>query len=631
MACKRASLALTVSALGICLETPTLYARPARPAPTPQYRDWDKSLGGTFNQKTNWDSAAPGPIDIARFQLAGAYTVSFTANNINSQLLIGNDKLVFDLRGFRYTLASSNQPSLAMGFHPGDVSRLSIRSGTLKTADAALALAPGSSANLTLANATWRSSGTVHVGAAGNGGLTIISGGKLLSQSGAVGITKGSNANVLLSGHNASWTLANSLIVGGKSATHAQVLIRADADLSVHQNLEIRKGGAVLLDGGALNVGAIIGPGQFDFLSGQLNLQASNLSISASAPLGAQLELTRDRSLHVSQNATVAADGLLSLDNSDFSAHQTTNLGHIQLSGDDAALHGALLLNQYRLSGQGLIDANLDNRPKALIALLPEKPLAISGTLTNSGRIKLAGGTLQLAKPALNNPAGSIYGAGQLIAPKGLNNLGILSFTGPNAKIVGPVNNGPSGSISVTSKNALFANDFHHNGAGFYIGPASTVTFQKRVDGPGNFTGDGTTLFEGAYSPGNSTANVVFAGDVLFGPAGLLQIEIGGGIVGSRYDRLNADQALLTNVDVVLINDFDPPVGADFNIVRANHIRYADNFLIRLPAFHDGRRFVATKGEQALKLTVVIPEPAPGLLLLTAAAATTLRRRSRLH
>ena len=87
----RAPLAALVLALA-CIET--------RAAD----RTWNNAAGGNFNDNANWsDTTAPANTDIAVFNLAGTYTVTFPAHEVTNQLRIDGADPTFNLAGKIYS------------------------------------------------------------------------------------------------------------------------------------------------------------------------------------------------------------------------------------------------------------------------------------------------------------------------------------------------------------------------------------------------------------------------------------------------------------------------------------------------------------------------------------------------
>src|SRR5207245_2909730 len=89
------------------------------------------------------------------------------------------------------------------------------------------------------------------------------------------------------------------------------------------------------------------------------------------------------------------------------------------------------------------------------------------------------------------------------------------------------------------------------------------------VNGSGNYTGTGTVVYLGSFSPGNSPASISFAGSVDLTGSSSLEMELGGLAVGTQYDQVGvAGQLALSGTLLVsLINNFAPSAGQAFDIL----------------------------------------------------------------
>ena len=128
----------------------------------------------------------------------------------------------------------------------------------------------------------------------------------------------------------------------------------------------------------------------------------------------------------------------------------------------------------------------------------------------------------------------------------------------------------PEGQIIVSgNSNVTFYDAVVHNGSLFRVSPGSTAIFFGPVSGAGAFTGGGTKIFEGGYSPGNSPAAVSLDGPVQFAATNTLKIELGGTTVGTQYDKVQVTGSLSLDgtLQVSLINSFTPVRGNKFDIL----------------------------------------------------------------
>jgi hypothetical protein len=153
----------------------------------------------------------------------------------------------------------------------------------------------------------------------------------------------------------------------------------------------------------------------------------------------------------------------------------------------------------------------------------------------------------------------------------GLDNTGQFNVSFGTTDIFGPVTNDTGGQVIISgNSNVTFYDRLIHNGSTFRISPGSTAIFFGLVSGAGDFTGGGTKIFEGGYSPGNSPAAVSLDGPVTFDTSNSLNIEIGGPNPGTGFDQVNVagNLNLGGTLNVTLYNGYLPAVGATFQIVN---------------------------------------------------------------
>jgi len=201
-----------------------------------------------------------------------------------------------------------------------------------------------------------------------------------------------------------------------------------------------------------------------------------------------------------------------------------TNAGLIRLQGLGASLLGGSIANTGTIAGEGRItnpiangghlravengllvlsDAGLTNTPGGVLEVLSGGSLpAAQGLADNQGTIVLRGGTFDNSTHPTTN-SGYILGSGTLRAG-GLTNDGHIGAGAGDMDVITPVVN--DGTMSVAG--------------------GSTIVFYNDVSGDG-VDGNGSVLFPAGYSPGESPAVVGFGGDVAFGPAASLNIELG--------------------------------------------------------------------------------------------------------
>ena len=166
----------------------------------------------------------------------------------------------------------------------------------------------------------------------------------------------------------------------------------------------------------------------------------------------------------------------------------------------------------------------------------------LSGTLTH-GTVDLSEGTVEVGNgaTALHNGASAGLGRphvadGSLIVSGGSDlsalevlNDGLLAVMQSTFAADGLTNHGQLLLVDSTVNAPV------HNPVGEAIDVIGTVTFNRLVSGAGGICGSGTAVLDGGHSPGDSTAVVSVQGDLVYGPANTLFVELGGLLEG-EYD-----------------------------------------------------------------------------------------------
>ena len=119
--------------------------------------------------------------------------------------------------------------------------------------------------------------------------------------------------------------------------------------------------------------------------------------------------------------------------------------------------------------------------------------------------------------------------------------------------------------------------DFNTSMNGFSYSSGSTLTVAGQLSGLSalesgrrleavNILGDITV--HGTFAPGNSPANSVLDGILTVATDGTLEMELGGHLLGTEYDRLTVtDTANLDGtLDIVLLDDFSVAYGDSFDL-----------------------------------------------------------------
>jgi hypothetical protein len=242
-----------------------------------------------------------------------------------------------------------------------------------------------------------------------------------------------------------------------------------------------------------------------------------------------------------------------------------------------------------------------------------------SGLWAPAGVTVVAGGVLNIEHATAYRgdttaiEAGGTLGlfGGSAGSASGITNAGLI--VAEDATIGGPIVHYPGSTVDVTGD--LF--------------------FEGFVSGTPTFTGDGTTRFEGGFSPGPGAVSVSFEGSGSFGPANLTKIELAG-LADGEFDRLlfGGDVDLDGTLGLSLVSPFTLSGGDEFKILDV-----AGTLTGQFSGLDEGALIDLGDGNPLLQLTyaggdgndvvlTALPEPASAMLLVVGGLASVTRRRS---
>lgn len=312
--------------------------------------------------------------------------------------------------------------------------------------------------------------------------------------------------------------------------------------------------------------------------NGTVNLTGSSLAVGVSGAFGANLLLGAGVSVNVQAGtATVDAGSLLWLTGGQLtSSGALTNNGEIRLDSTLTRLTPASLTNNGTISGTGRVNASVTNQLTGILRSSGAERLVLAGAATtNNGTIDLVGGTIEFTGQLINSGGAAVSGRGALnastAAPGGVGivNSGVMQFSAGTMDIRGDVANNAAGVITTGGAGVTtFFDDVVNQGQIRTSAGSRTVLFGS-LSGAGSFPGSGTVELLGDTRPGNSPAEILFGGDLVFGETARLTLELGGLTPGIEYDRLTIahDVFLDGQLELALINGFLPQFGNSFLIL----------------------------------------------------------------
>jgi T5SS/PEP-CTERM-associated repeat protein len=353
------------------------------------------------------------------------------------------------------------------------------------------------------------------------------------------------------------------------------------------------------LDAGATGTGLVLGGSKVLRVAGPTNVgpgvpltfEGANVSLTALTNSGI-VQIKPAALNQVMTSLANQATGLVVVSGATLTTSAgVTNSGEIRLEAGTVQVGtSANLTNQGLITGDGRINAALVNNAQGEVRAVDGERLAFTGasnvnngaihlnratadfaaTLANHNQVDVLGGFLKVTGPTINSSTGFIGGRDAVLRFDGvLSNNGRLGLSFGTSDVFGNITNAAAGRITVSGESrATFFDDVNNSGV-IQISTGSTAVYFGAVSGTGSFPGGGTNFFEGDLRPGASPGITTFAGDVEFGTAASLEIEIGGDTPGTEHDQVQVGgQATLAGtLDLVRINNFTPTAGDRFTIM----------------------------------------------------------------
>ncbi|MCI0333395.1 MAG: autotransporter-associated beta strand repeat-containing protein [Planctomycetes bacterium] len=392
-------------------------------------------------------------------------------------------------------------------------------------------------------------------------GGTIGGSGPLINEFGANLIARGTIANAFT--NNGTMTLTGVLTLTGAATNYGSISVVGSAGQSLRSDGGMTNSGLISLSGGGIggagtltnsNSGTIQG-------SGGISIPVTNDGGIIKTIASSTLVLSNFSGGNINGGHVEIADNSQLTSPTAFSSG-----GTIVLKGANSLLTGGAIANTGTISGLGRVSNSIANsgtiRAEAgqlnLSGASPTNTASgqiqaatgaaifyTQGLAANAGVIALTGGSFDNNSRPMTN-TNSITGFG-LIRTGGLTNTNLLSVGAGDMDVFGNVTN--NGTVNVQAGRTLF--------------------FHNSVDGSGNYTGTGTVVYLGSFSPGASPASVSFEGNVDLTGSASLVMELGGLTPGTQHDQIHvaAQLSLDSALQVSLTGGFSPSPGNAFDIL----------------------------------------------------------------
>ena len=191
------------------------------------------------------------------------------------------------------------------------------------------------------------------------------------------------------------------------------------------------------------------------------------------------------------------------------------------------------------------------------------------------------------------------------------------------------VNIGDNGTLLVGANGEfMVGGDLNNNGV-IELGENGLLTIEGGFSGNGPINGaDGTTVFDGELSPGNSPGLLNIEGDAILSENNETFIEIAGLIRGSEYDGIDVGGTLTLDgtLSIVLLDGFTLEAGDEFLLIQAANLLGAFD-LVNLPEIAGLHLFLDIT-QNSLSLSVqAVPLPPAAWLFISALLFLKGRRR----
>ncbi len=544
----------------------------AAAAPAQQF-DWTGAVNTTYSTPGNWSPAGPpGSAATARFNLATAYTVNFTANAAVDAISVNNGSVTWTLGGFTYTAPNTtnsgvggsltvksgtfNAGGLSVGSTPalnstltldfastvtlgtggfgvgsGDVGYLVVQGlSTFTTANATTLVGANptgvGTATVVGAGSTWTANGTVRIGSDGTGTVNVLNGGVMTAPAVTVGEGPTGYGTMNVSGLGATFTTAGTANVGGTvalgTAAAATLAVGPGATVNLNGTTNLKTTAAVNLTGGTLNLNTLsIETGA------AVNWSAGKVNFAGAATVtGPVLATFLGGTNTLGANRTLAAAaGTLTLD-----TPLTVNGGTV--TAPTITVAAPLVVGPFgTVTATDAVTINAGQT----VQVSDLGTLATTNPMFNNGMLQLNGPAAKVTGFAFN--LGVVQGTGRFAG--GMNNgtLGTIRARAGDYLVIDTAGLTNSGNIELSGGTLEYTKPLSNLSTGFISGRGE---FRAGTSTPGGtgLANNGVVAFSGGATD--------VRGDVQNNPGGVI-VSAGGGVVTFYDDVIHNGAEIRTN------------------------------------------------------------------------------------
>jgi T5SS/PEP-CTERM-associated repeat protein len=249
---------------------------------------WDAGIGN-WSTGANWDNGEPGPADHAYVNNGGTAQITTSNDELCDFLTIGEgdaDSGTLNMTGGSLSV----DEDLGVGYL--GTGTLNVTGGAVSSHYGYVGYEPGSTGQVTVdgAGSAWTDMGALHVGAFGDGTLSITAGGAVDTDDSYIGSFAGSTGRATVDGAGSIWTYGTysiDLVVGWHGAGTLDISGGATVSgQACHVGYEPGSMGEVTVDGSGSTLDNLLGVAVGREGDGSLSIVGGGVVIGADGVIG---------------------------------------------------------------------------------------------------------------------------------------------------------------------------------------------------------------------------------------------------------------------------------------------------------------------------------------------------------